>query len=125
MIRLLMAAALLLLPACATDTRERPRRPESTLPPNGQLEIQSMHRELRRLDALLSDADVQATAPDCARIAQLRDNICDLAARICGLAQPPPAGSTGPGSGSWECIDGTQRCSRAVERAQARGCPKK
>ena len=35
--------------------------------------------------------DAQAAAPDCARIGQLRDNICALAARICQIAdrQPP------------------------------------
>jgi len=125
MTRLLIAAAVLLLPACATDAPERPRNPESTIATGEQLEIQRLYQELQRLQASLSDADVQATAPDCARIGQLRDNICDLAARICRLVRPPPPGSTMPAAGSWQCLDGQLRCKNAVERAQARGCPKK
>jgi hypothetical protein len=121
----LLIAAVLLLPACATDAPERARLPESTFPSNEQLEIRRLHQEVQRLHASLSDSDVQATTPDCARIAQLRDNICDLAGRICRLVRPPPAGSTTATNGMLECLDGQTRCKNAVERAQARGCPKK
>jgi hypothetical protein len=123
--RTIASLLFLLLAACATDAPERPRTPESTILTGEQLQIQGLYQELKRLHASLSDTDVQATAPDCARIAQLRDNICDLAGRICRLGRPPPPGSTMPGAGSWECIDGQLRCKNAVERAQARGCPKK
>jgi len=116
-------AAALLLAGCAASPRAR--TPESTLTSNDVLEMRLAHDQLRRLDASLSDADLQSSAPDCARITQLRDNICDLATRICKIEGRQPEGSTEVSQGAWYCLDGSTRCKRATERAQTRGCPTK
>jgi len=117
------AAAAVLLAGCATSSRAR--TPESTLISSEVLEMRFAHDELRRLDASLSNADLQTSAPDCAQITQLRDNICDLATRICKIEGRQPDGSTEASQGAWYCLDGSMRCKRANERAQARGCPTK
>ncbi len=116
-----LLAAVLLLGACATDAHDPGYHPPRESPPAEEQEATRAHDELRRLDAELRGADAQAVAPDCARIGQLRDNICALAARICQIAERQPAGSTT----AERCADGKTRCRNAVENAQARGCPKK
>ena len=114
--------AVLLLAACASAGPERPPRPPLEASPAEEAELARAYDELLRLDTDLGGLDAQATAaPDCERIGQLRDNICALAARICQIADRQPAGSTAAG----RCDDGKTRCKAAVERAQARGCPKK
>jgi hypothetical protein len=118
-----LLAALLLLAGCAAP--ERAPVASTQLPTNDELEIQAAHDELRRLEAKLDEPAVQAAVPDCARIGQLRDNICDLATRICQIAGRQPQGSTAAAHASGQCVDGTLRCKNAVERAQSRGCPKK
>jgi outer membrane murein-binding lipoprotein Lpp len=112
-------AIVLVLTGCAASMRESPHRSPPEAPPDEQ-ELSRAYDELRRVDADLLRSDAQA-APDCARVDQLRDNICALAARICQIAQRQPAGSPAAG----QCEDGKARCKNAVERGQARGCPKK
>ena len=115
-----LLAAVLLLGACAAPMREGAQRPPSEISDEDQ-QLARAYDDLRRLDADLHDADAQAAAPDCARVGQLRDNICALAARICQIAERQPGGSVAAD----RCSDGKVRCKGAVERAQARGCPKK
>jgi hypothetical protein len=119
-VRRLLAAALL-LGACATDAHDAAQHPPRESPAAEEQEASRAHDELRRLDAELRGAEAQAAAPDCGRVGQLRDNICALAARICQIAERQPARSTT----AERCADGKLRCKNAVERAQARGCPKK
>jgi hypothetical protein len=114
-----VAAVVLLLAGCAASVREGPTRPPAETAPAEEQEAARAYEELRRLDADLHAADAQAAVPDCARVGQLRDNICALAARICQIADGQP-----PGSPTAErCADAKTRCKNAVEQAQARGCP--
>ncbi len=114
-----LAIVLVVLAGCAAAPREGARGPGEP-PPPGEQEAAGAYDELRRLDADLLRSDAQVT-PDCQRVDQLRDNICALAVRICQIADRQPAGSP-PAA---QCADGKARCKSAVERAQARGCPKK
>jgi hypothetical protein len=99
----------------------------STQPPPGETpatqELAQRYDELRRLDDELTRREAQPseTPPDCARVGQLRDSICGLAARICEIANRDPANSVA----SQRCADGKARCQSAAERTQARGCSKK
>ena len=114
-----VAAVALLLVGCAASVREGPTRPPAETAPAGDQEAARAYEELRRLEADLHAADAQAATPDCARIGQLRDNICALAARICQIADGQPPGS----STADRCSDGKARCRNAVEQTEARGCP--
>jgi hypothetical protein len=114
-------AAALLLAGCATSRPEHPPVASAQIPTAEESQSSRAYAELRRLYDDFHDADVQATAPDCPRIAQLRDNICALATRICALTPQLPADSLA----RMYCADGTIRCAKAAEQAQARGCPKK
>jgi outer membrane murein-binding lipoprotein Lpp len=118
MIRRLAILVFCVLAGCAARTPGSARPSAET--PEAQEQAQR-YDELRRLDDELVRDESQAAAPDCARIGQLRDNICALAARICQIADREPANSVA----SQRCGDGKSRCQRAVESAQARGCPKK
>ena len=118
-VAILAVFGLCLLAGCAA------RMPEGAgPPPTDTPEAQELARrydELRKLDEDLARNEGQAAAPDCARIAQLRDNICALAVRICQIADRGPANSVA----RQRCADGKSRCQRAVDSAQTRGCPKK
>jgi hypothetical protein len=114
-----LALVLVVLAGCAAARPEGPRGPGEP-PPPGEQEAERAHDELRRLDGELLRSDAQVT-PDCQRVDQLRDNICALAVRICQIADKQPAGS----AAAAHCADGKARCKNAIERAQARGCPKK
>lgn len=110
--------------ACAAPIRDS-AHPTSSETPTSQ-ELNQRYDELRALDDELArreaeGSEAQAAPVDCARIGQLRDNICALAARICQLADHEPANSVA----RQRCGDGKVRCQSAVERAQTRGCPKK
>jgi hypothetical protein len=117
---LFLVAALAGLAGCAAAPRERPgpTTPASTA---DEQELARAHEDLRRADAELRAAAAQAPAPDCARIGELRDNICALAARICQIADRQPAGSPAAD----QCSDGKARCKGAIDGVQARGCPPK
>jgi len=115
-----VAIAALLLAGCASARHEGPQRPGEPPPSSGEQDAERAYDELRRLDADLLRSDAQVT-PDCQRVDQLRDNICALAARICQIEERQPAGSVV----SAHCADSKARCKSAIERAQARGCPKK
>jgi hypothetical protein len=118
---LLLAGPVALLAGCAGTA---PGRPGPTTPgtaADDELQAAQAHDELLRADGDLHAAAAQAAAPDCARIGQLRDNICALAARICQIAGRLPAGSASADL----CADGKTRCRTAVDSAQARGCPTK
>jgi hypothetical protein len=70
---------------------------------------------LRALDEAtkLLDDTVSAGAPDCATVKLLRDRICELAARICRIAD-----ESGPSAElSARCADGKPRCDRAKTKA--------
>ena len=114
-----LSIVVLLLAGCATSAPENLHKPPTETPSDEQ-DLARAYDELRRLDADLLRSDAQVT-PDCARVEQLRDNICTLAERICQIADKQPAGSVA----AQHCADGKTRCKSAVERAQARGCPKK
>lgn len=116
-----LLATVLLLASCAPAMQDTGHRPPLETPPSEEQEATRAHDELRRLDTELRAADAQAAAPDCARIGQLRDNICALAARICQIAERQPPGSTTAD----RCADSKTRCKNAVDNAEARGCPKK
>jgi len=118
-----LAAAALALAGCAAPPHAR----VASLEPPG-VRTEELHRasdEIRRRDAELQPLTLQSAAPDCARITQLRDNICALAARICQIAGQQPVGSNAAVNAQLDCADGQTRCKRADERAQARGCPGK
>ena len=110
----------LLVAGCAS-VREGPSRAPAEATPPDEAELARAHDDLRRLDTDLRAAEAQAPAPDCTRVEQLRDNICALATRICQIAERQPLWS----SAAERCADGKARCKDAVERTQARGCPKK
>jgi hypothetical protein len=114
------AAALFMVAGCAVyGPHERgPTTPAATA---DEQELARAYDELRRADGDLHAASAQAAAPDCARIGELRDNICALAARICQIADRQPPGSTAVD----QCNDGKARCKAAIDGAQARGCPPK
>jgi len=116
------AVIALLLAGCAAP--ERARYP--SLEPAGvrEKELQQASEEIRRRDAELQQLGLQPAPPDCAHIGQLRDNICTLAARICEIADQQPAHSDAEVNAVLLCTDGKTRCKRAIERAQAAGCPK-
>jgi hypothetical protein len=114
-----LALVLVVLAGCAAAPRGGARGPGELSPPDEQ-QAQRAHDELRRLDGDLLRSDAQVT-PNCQRVDQLRDNICALAVRICQIADGQPAGS----ATAAQCADGKARCKNAIERAQARGCPKK
>lgn len=119
-----LAAAALVLAGCAAPPHARVASLE--LPGVRTEELRRASDEIRRLDAELEPLAVQSTAaPACARVTQLRDNICALAARICDIAAQQPAGSNAAINAGLDCADGKTRCKRAGERAQARGCPAK
>jgi hypothetical protein len=113
-----LLAALLLSTACASAPREGPTQSQKAAE---QEELERTYVDLRRFDSQLQHVDTQAAAPDCVQIAQLRDSICALAARICQIA----ARDTTPTIATERCADGKTRCKSAVERAQQRGCEKK
>jgi hypothetical protein len=113
----LLAAALLLAGCAATG----PREGGPPGPPGEEQELVMAYDELRRLDKEFRAVDMQLVPPDCARVAQLRDNICALATRICHIAERPSAGSLA----AERCRDGKTRCKNAVDAATARGCPQK
>jgi len=108
------------LAGCAAAPRERPG-PTTPAATADEQELARAYDDLRRADGDLQHAAAQAATPDCARIGELRDNICALAARICQIAERQPAGSTAAD----QCNDGKARCKAAIEGAQARGCPPK
>jgi hypothetical protein len=120
----LLAALLLIggplagLAGCASTLPERPG-PTTPGPSADEQEVAHTYDDLLRANVDLHDAQAQAAAPDCARIAPLRDNICALAARICQIADRQPPGSPTAG----HCTDGKARCQAAVEAARSRGCP--
>jgi hypothetical protein len=114
-----LAIVLVVLAGCAAAPGGGARGPGEPPPPDEQ-EAGRAYDELRRLDGDLLRSDAQVT-PDCQRVGQLRDNICALAVRICQIADKQPAGS----AAAAQCADGKARCKNAVERAQARGCPRK
>lgn len=119
-----LAAAALVLVGCAAPPHAR----VASLEPPGvhTEELRRASDEIRRRDAELAQLAVrQAPTPDCARITELRDNICALAARICAIADQQPAGSNAAVNAALDCADGNTRCKRARERAQTRGCPAK
>jgi len=95
--------------ASSTDDQEAARAYEQLL---------SAHADLHRAQA---QAQPQASPADCARIGQLRDNICALAGRICEIADRQPSGSTA----AEHCADGKARCKTAIDAARTRGCPTK
>jgi hypothetical protein len=119
MIRPLAILGLCVLAGCAARMPES-AGPSSSETPEAQ-EVAQKYDELRKLDEALARNEGQVAGPDCARIAQLRDNICALAVRICEIADRGPANSVA----RQHCADGKSRCQRAVESAQTRGCPKK
>src|SRR5262245_17085471 len=103
MIRPLAILGFCVLAGCAA------RMPEAGAPPSGETpeaqELAQRYDELRRLDEELARNEGQAVVPDCARIGQLRDNICALAARICQIAEREPANSVA----RQRCADGKSR----------------
>ena len=113
-----LAVAALLVAACASTERPGPTTPAATA---DEQESARAYVDLLRADGELRGTQAQAAAPDCARIVQLRDNICALAARICQLADRQPAGTPMADL----CTDGKARCQAAIEASQARGCPTK
>jgi len=113
-----LAIALLLVGACAVAERPGPTTPAATA---DEQELARAYDDLRRADGEFRTVQAQATPPDCARIAPLRDNICALAARICQLADRQPPGTPAAD----HCTDGKARCQAAVEASEARGCPTK
>ena len=113
-----LAAALLLAACASTGGRPGPTTPAASAE---EQEVARAYDDLLRADGELRAAHSQSAPPDCARIGQLRDNICALAARICQLADRQPPGSPATES----CTDGKARCQAAVEASQARGCPTK
>ena len=118
-----LGVILLLLAGCAAP--ERARTPSLEPPGVRQKELQQATDEIRRRDAELEHLGLQPAPPDCAHIGQLRDNICTLAARSCEIGDQQPAGSDAAVNAGLLCTDGKTRCKRAIERAQAAGCPKK
>jgi hypothetical protein len=118
-----VAVIALLLAGCAAP--ERARSPSLEPPGVRGKELQQASEEIRRRDAELQQLGLKAASPDCAQIGQLRDNICTLAARICEIAAQQPAHSDAAVNAGLLCSDGQTRCKRAIERAQAAGCPKR
>jgi hypothetical protein len=121
---LLALASSASLTGCATSgPREGagPRGPSSA----DEQEAERAYEQLLRAHADLHAARAQAQPPgaaaDCARIGQLRDNICALAGRICEIADREPPGSTA----AEHCADGKTRCKDAIDAARTRGCPTK
>lgn len=116
------AAIVVLLAGCAA---QRLPRVASFEPPTvHHEELRRASEEIRARDAELQKLGLQstATADDCPRITQLRDNICALSARICQIADEQTPGSNAAINAQADCADGKTRCKRADERALARGC---
>ena len=111
-----LLAAILLLGACAAAPGRRAPGPS----PEETRDTEGIYQKLRSLDTQLNSVDAQAAAPDCAQVQALSTSICALADRICQIADREPSGSLA----RERCIDGKARCKGAVERTQARGCPR-
>jgi hypothetical protein len=116
-----LIAATLLATACASTAPPGPTQPPGPPGPPELPGLEKAYVDLRRFDSQLQHVDTQAAAPDCVQITQLRDSICSLAARICQIAER----DTTPTIATERCYDGKTRCTKAVERAEARGCSKK
>jgi hypothetical protein len=105
------AALLLLLTAgCATNPGVYERQE-----PADQARLtaqQELERSSHALDGLLA---AEARPLDCTRAAQLRDNICSLAERICTLGARPPEDPSA-------CADARTRCKSARDRVLS-SCP--
>jgi hypothetical protein len=119
-----LPTALLLLAALAGCATSGPR--EGSEPPGpsaaDEEEAERAYQQLLKAHADLHAAQAQAQPQaDCARIGQLRDNICALAGRICEIANREPPGSTAAA----HCADGKARCRTAIDAVRTRGCPTK
>ena len=113
-----LAVPLALLAGCASAARPGPTTPAASA---DEQELARAYDELLRAGGEFRTAHAETAVPDCARIGQLRDNICALSVRVCQLADRQP-----PGSPAAEyCTDGKARCQAAIEAAHARGCPTK
>lgn len=93
--------------------------PGSTSPPvsEGRADASVLDRALQSLSSDL-DRALSLSVPDCSYAALLRDQICELAERVCNLADrnrhvPDLAG---------RCAEGRESCTRATERVRA-SCP--
>jgi len=64
------------------------------------------------------DGAMELASPDCGRAGQLRDAICDLADRICNIAEDNPEHT----DVADQCQDGQSRCDSARNRVGDR-CP--
>jgi hypothetical protein len=88
---------------------------DSAMPRRDEHRSAAVQRELAKAEAELQILQA-SSAPDCPHVCRLVANICDLAQRICAMADE---------EGSEElrsrCRDGTLRCQRA-RAATAAGC---
>jgi hypothetical protein len=111
-----LLAALLLLAACAASPK-RAGPPQAPPPAGG--DVEQLYVQLFNYDIEFRGLTLQEGVSDaCTRVRQLRDNICELATRICRITEKEPPGS----SAAERCADGKVRCQKAIERADARGC---
>jgi len=121
---LLLAFPLAALAGCATSYGPREGSepgPSAADEEEAERAYQQLLRAHADLHAAQAQAQPQAAPADCARIGQLRDNICALAGRICEIANREPPGSTA----AEHCADGKARCKTAIDAARTRGCPTK
>jgi hypothetical protein len=87
------------------------------LGPEEQNTIDGYEDEVTQLVGDLDGAMTLAT-PNCGRAGDLRDAICDLAERICGIADNNPEHT----DVATQCDDGRERCETARQRVGDR-CP--
>jgi hypothetical protein len=113
----------------ATDSfSEEEMAPQSEAAPAGALMPGSMRSESAAdegagapsIETLSRDLDsaLSLSTPDCPSAHLLRDQICDLSRRICGLSDE----RRGDHELVERCGDARARCQRAVDRTQA-ACP--
>jgi hypothetical protein len=80
-------------------------------------ELEAARHELARSEQALAGTLAEGRPPDCARAAELGDNICALSQRICALVErlPPSPDNTA------QCTDARARCASARARVKS-GC---
>jgi hypothetical protein len=115
-VKTLALLSLCLLGACAMAPRSR--TVDEPLSPGPLPLIQGDLSDQTRYEQDLDEVFAAAGEVDCGRAALISGQICDLAARICAVAERHPEDP----SLAIRCEDARQRCQRARDRVSAR-CP--